>query len=185
PPPSLTPDELAAKLETAAKFFLFTVQTSIAMWSGFGSRINSIGGASGQHHVEGKSKSKSKDEINTHCNSHMYYMGSRWALEEDQCLVVTVRPPEGDFTYWGVTLANPWMESYDSRYAQPRTNNYMATRSEDGSWQFVIAPSDPGVSNWVDTGGRLEGMAMLRWVTHGGSPPDPVCELRSLSSLRS
>lgn len=179
PPPKLTPEEFGEKLATAAKFFLFTVQTSIAMWVGFGKRMNRIGGASGRHNVQSR-----ENELNTHCNTDMYYMGSRWILEEDQALVVTVRPPQNSFSYWGITLANPWMESYDSRYAAPCTNNYKAQPSEDGTWRLVIAPSDPGVPNWVDTGGRLEGFAMLRWVTHGGSPPDPDCEVLPLSSLR-
>jgi len=177
PPPQLTPEEFAEKLVTASKFFLFTVQTSIAMWAGFGNRINRIEGASGRHHVD------SGDELDTHCNTDMYYMGSRWMIEADQALVVRIRPPERPFSYWGITLANPWMESYDSRYAAPCTNNSKAEPSEDGSWRVVIAARDPGVPNWVDTGGRLEGFAMLRWVTHGGSPPDPECEVLPLSSL--
>ncbi len=179
PPPQLGPEELADKLVTASKFFLFTVRTSIAMWAGFGKRINRIEGTSGRHHVD------SGDELDTHCNTDMYYMGSRWLLEEDQALVVTIKPPERPFSYWGITLANPWMESYDSRYAAPCTNNTRAEPSEDGSWRVVIAPRDPGVPNWVDTGGRLEGFAMLRWVTHGGSPADPECEVLPLSSLTS
>ncbi|HIF63823.1 MAG TPA: DUF1214 domain-containing protein [Deltaproteobacteria bacterium] len=179
PPPELTPEEFADKLATAAKFFLFVVQTSISMWSGFGSRVNNIGGGSGQHHVKA-----GENEINTHCDSQMYYMGSRWSLEDGHALVVTIRPPEGNFRYWGITLVNPWMESYDSRYARPCTNNHKADRNEDGTWRLVIAADDPGVANWVDTGGRLEGFAMLRWVTHGEVPPDPDCELMSLSSLR-
>lgn len=179
PAPRLTPEEFSEKLATAAKFFLFTVQTSIDMWTGFGARVNRIGGASGRHHVEAN-----ENELDTHCNAHMFYMGSRWRLEEDQALVVTIRPPDAPFTYWGITLVNPWMESYDSRYAAPCTNHYKAKPSEDGTWRLVIAPEDPGVPNWVDSGGRLEGFAMLRWVTHGEVPEDPLCEVRPLSSLR-
>jgi hypothetical protein len=180
PPPQLTPEELGEKLSTAAKFFLFTVRTSIAMWKGFGSRINQIGGSSGQHHVEA-----SESEVDTHCNTDMFYMGSRWVLEPDQALVVTIRAAEGSFSYWGITLVNPWMESYDSRYTAPCTNHYKAEAETDGSWRVVIAPRDPGVSNWVDTGGRLEGFAMLRWVTHGRPPEDPHCEVLPISSLGS
>ena len=49
----------------------------------------------------------------------------------------------------------------------------------------MIAPEDPGVPNGLDTGGRLEGYALLRWVLAGADPPTPTCELVSIDSLGS
>jgi hypothetical protein len=71
---------------------------------------------------------------------------------------------------------NPWAESYDYRFAETCTNNVRAGRDADGAWTLVIAPSDPGVPNWLDTGGRREGQMLLRWVL-ADRPPLPTCEL--------
>jgi hypothetical protein len=40
----------------------------------------------------------------------------------------------------------------------------------------VISPVDPGVPNWIDTGGRREGYMIVRWVL-ADHPPHPTCEL--------
>ncbi len=43
---------------------------------------------------------------------------------------------------------------------------------------MVIAAEDPGpgVENWLDTGGRLEGYMLVRWVLADG-PPHPTAQL--------
>ena len=40
----------------------------------------------------------------------------------------------------------------------------------------MISPVDPGVPNWLDTGGRREGYMIVRWVL-ADRPPHPTCEL--------
>ena len=63
-------------------------------------------------------------------------------------------------------------------------NNGSAQRNADGTWTLVVAPEDPGVPNWLDTGGRLVGSLTLRWVLAGESPPAPDCAVVPLASLR-
>jgi hypothetical protein len=74
------------------------------------------------------------------------------------------------------------MESFDYRYATTALNNKTAKRSPDGSWRMVIAPTDPGVENWIDTGGRLEGYMLVRWVLADG-PPHPTAEVVDMKDL--
>jgi hypothetical protein len=76
------------------------------------------------------------------------------------------------------------MESFDYRYTTTNLNNKNAKRSDDGSWRLVVAPRDPGagVDNWLDTGGRLEGYMIVRWVLADG-PPHPTAEVVPLASL--
>jgi hypothetical protein len=81
-------------------------------------------------------------------------------------------------------LVNPWMESYDYTQRHVSTNDRLAARGLDGSWTLVIAPEDPGVPNWLDTGGRLQGFMLLRWVLAGDRPPTPRCELVPLAALQ-
>jgi hypothetical protein len=114
----------------------------------------------------------------------MAYMGGRWRLGPDEALCVTVRPPSREFVYWGLVILNPWMESYEARGTVTATNDARASREPDGSWRVLIAPRDPGVPNWLDTGGRREGFALLRWVGAGSAPPAPLCEVVPLGAPR-
>ncbi len=170
-PPRLGTEEFADKLELAASFLVFVAQTCVAMYAGTARNINCITGAPGQEHVDA-----GEDEVDTHCSTEMLYMGGRWQIAEDEALVVTIHPPPAPFVYWGLVLVNPWAESYDYRWAQTCTNNGRATPSTDGAWRLVIAGRDPGVPNWLDTGGRREGQMLLRWVLAPNSTRNPDCE---------
>jgi hypothetical protein len=179
PPPMLSSEELAGKLEFAAMFLTFVGKTALQMWHDAASNMNTFGGTSGAAHVAAQD-----DEVRSHSNAEMTYHGGRFRLEPDQALVVTVHEPETPFLYWGLTLTSPWMESFDYRYTTTALNNHSAVRADDGSWRLVIAPSDPGpgVANWLDTGGRLEGYMLVRWVLADG-PPHPTCDLLSVADL--
>ncbi len=178
PPPRLTPDELVGKLELAASFMTFVAQTCTAMYAGTARNTNRITGAPGQAHVDAQ-----EDEVDTHCSTEMLYMGGRWKIDDEHALIVTIRNPPAPFTYWGLVLVNPWAESYDYRFAPTCTNNHKASSSDDGHWRLVIASHDPGVPNWLDTGGRHEGQMLLRWVLAPTSTQNPDCELVPLADL--
>lgn len=180
PPPQLSPGEYAEKLELAASFMLFAAEVSIGMYAGSHANMNGFSGGAGADHVE-----SGDDEVASHCNTEMVYMGGHWKLQPGEALEVIVHPSRhGEPLYWGLTLVNPWCESYDYRFAHPCTNNHQAKREDDGSWRLVIAPQDPGlpVGNWLDTGGRLEGYMLLRWVLTP-LPPAPQCRVITLEEL--
>ena len=120
--------------------------------------------------------------MRTHTNAEMTYHGGRFKLDEGEALVVTVHEPDKPFLYWGLTLTSPWGESFDYRYTTTALNNKTATRSDDGTWKLVIAPTDPGVENWLDTGGRREGYMLVRWVLADG-PPHPSAEVVAIEDL--
>ena len=177
PHPILSTEELASKLEFAAMFLTFVGGTALQMWRDAEGNMNTFGGQAGSAHVAAQ-----EDEVRSHSNAEMTYHGGRFRLEPGQALVVTVHEPDKPFLYWGLTLTSPWMESFDYRYATTALNNKTARRSPDGSWRMVIAPSDPGVENWLDTGGRLEGYMLVRWVLADG-PPHPTAEVVDLKDL--
>lgn len=178
PPPVLSADELVPKLEFASLFVQFVAATVVQMWRDTAGNINSLGGQSGSAHVEDQ-----EDEVRSHSSADMVYHGGRWVLGDGEALVVTVSPPPNSFLYWGLTIANPWMESYDYRYTTTSLNNGRTVRSDDGSWRLVIAPRDPGVQNWLDTGGRQEGYMLVRWVL-AENPTSPSCELVPIEQVR-
>ena len=176
-PPVLTADELVPQLEWVGLFVQFVAATAVNMWHDTATNVNRFGGVAGAAHVEAQD-----DEVRSHSNAEMTYHGGRFVLAEGEALVVTVHEPDTPFLYWGLTTASPWMESYDYRYTTTNLNNKTAERSADGSWRLVIAPSDPGVANWLDTGGRLEGYMLVRWVL-ADDPPHPSAEVVRLADL--
>ena len=179
PPPLLSVDELVPKLEFAAMFLTFVGNTALQMWRDAAPNLNSFGGQAGSAHIAAQ-----EDEVRTHTNAEMTYHGGRFEFTEDEALVITVHEPDKPFLYWGLTLTSPWMESFDYRYTTTNLNNKRAKRSDDGSWRLVVAPRDPGpgVENWLDTGGRLEGYMIVRWILADG-PPHPSAEVVKIADL--
>ena len=176
--PILGVEEIAGKMEFAALFVQFVAATAVNMWHDTKGNINHLGGTAGSEHVAAQ-----EDEVRSHSNAEMTYHGGRWVLGEGEALVITVHNPPDEFLYWGLTTASAWMESLDYRYATTNLNNHTAERSPDGDWRLVISPTDPGVSNWIDTGGRREGYMIVRWVL-ADRPPHPSCELVAIESIR-
>lgn len=85
-----------------------------------------------------------------------------WALEEDEALIVRVRPPQCH--YWNVEFGNCWWETTDYRYRLANTNMHYAELEEDGELIVVIAHQDPGVPNWLDCSGFSRGYVTFRWM---------------------
>ena len=99
-----------------------------------------------------------------------YYHG--WfELAEDEALVIDITPPECDF--WNFQLANYWLESLDYRYFPVHLNQGTATYRPDGSVRIVVATTDPGVPNWIDTCGHRHGTMCVRWVGAVGASGAP------------
>lgn len=83
-------------------------------------------------------------------------------IGDDEALVVEFTPPACD--YWMIALHNFWMETLDYRYHQCVLNSAGAHVEPDGSVRCVIASTDPGVPNWLDTAGHSHGVVGVRWV---------------------
>ncbi len=43
--------------------------------------------------------------------------------------------------------------------------------NEDGTYTYVISPTDPGVANWIDSDGLHEAILTLRMAEFGGDGP--------------
>jgi len=93
---------------------------------------------------------------------NIVYYHSYWELGPDEALVIDATPPECD--HWNFQLNNHWMESLDYRYFRIHVNSKTATYRDDGSVRIVVAHTDPGVPNWIQTVGHARGTMCLRWV---------------------
>jgi Protein of unknown function (DUF1214) len=90
-------------------------------------------------------------------------------LEDNQSLVVTIDP--GDSGYFVVPVTNDWTIT-DNYWDQPSSlNNEQAHRNADGTYTFVISPTDSNTKNWVSTGGLNQGTFSIRFQDLGTSTP--------------
>jgi hypothetical protein len=103
-------------------------------------------------------------------------------LADDEALLVQVDP--ADASYWDIQVYNrAWYESLDLANRQTSLNHRLAHHSADGAIRVVIAGRDPGAPNWIDTEGRQEVMATMRW-WHAPSQPSLRQEIVKLDDLR-
>jgi hypothetical protein len=95
-------------------------------------------------------------------------------LDPDEALIVETDKPEA--RYWSLQLYVPdWFEIVDPVERITSLNHTQCTVSSDGRLRAVVAHADPGVANWLDTGGRRTGLCMLRWFwPTGDGAPEPV-----------
>lgn len=85
----------------------------------------------------------------------------RFQIANDEALIVKVRPQAAE--YIGVTVTSPWLitRNYVDRTGS-RTNK-QSHQNSDGSYTYVVSSRDPGVANWLDTDGLLDGAIAVRW----------------------
>jgi hypothetical protein len=103
-----------------------------------------------------------------------------WQVPREEVLVVRVKPPPAD--YWSVEFGNYWWETMDYRYHLCSTNCHHAVLEDNGELILVVAHEDPGVPNWLDPCGHVEGYITVRWI---GAPdyPVPQCEQMPVTAL--
>lgn len=93
--------------------------------------------------------------------SGQYIVNGRYALRDDQALLVSTRPSEA--RYQGFQLGSWWFVALDYANRQTSLNSHQAHLSSDGRYHFVVSARDPGVPNWLDASGDPEGLMLLRW----------------------
>ncbi|MEV0673141.1 hypothetical protein [Mycobacterium sp. NPDC050441] len=90
------------------------------------------------------------------------YSGGVYDLEAGEALLVEVTIPTPP-AYMGFHLSNLWGESLDYANRISSLNGFQSEPDPDGTLRYVIADSDPGVPNWLDTCGHQTGFLTFRW----------------------
>ena len=111
-------------------------------------------------------------------NPDVNYSFSWWALAADEALVIRVVPPA--CRYWALQICDRWFQCFPQR--RTNLNDRQVTLDTDGSARVVLAHSDPGVPNWVETGGHQTGVMFFRWL-HAQPEHLPVCDVVPVDSL--
>lgn len=100
--------------------------------------------------------------------NQVYVMG-RFDLNPGEVFVVDVG--DGGAEYFTVPLSNVWGTTLDIVDRTGSLNKAQSTPNADGSYTYVISPSDPGVANWIDSNGLGEGILTLRMAEFGPDGP--------------
>lgn len=85
-----------------------------------------------------------------------------FVLKPDQALVIEGRYPKCRFS--NVVLWNRFMQTLDYETRQVSLNRKQTKLEPDGSYRIVVAGTDPGVPNWIDTEGRFVGTIFWRFL---------------------
>ncbi|WP_428342073.1 hypothetical protein [Mycobacterium sp.] len=100
--------------------------------------------------------------------NQVYVMG-RFELAPDEAFVVDVH--DGGAEYFTVPLSNIWGTTLDIVDRTSSLNKAQSVTNGDGSYTFVMSPSDPGVANWIDSDGLHEAILTLRMAEFGEAGP--------------
>ena len=119
----------------------------------------SVGGAKGQIYVEGL-----------------------YDLQPDEGLLLEAKVPDR-CKYWSFLVGDEQFLTIDWMQHQSSLNGFQSRIDKDGFVRIVISPSDPGVANWLDTGGHQRGVIQVRW-NNCTSAPQPVATKVKLADLR-
>ena len=143
-----TPEHVARVLDAAAS----EVEHSVAFWAGYQERM--LAGQAPNAFGEPAGSAGGVQQI--------LYSHAGIALGEDEAVVVEV--DAADAPMWDVQLyVRPWYEALDAYGRVTSTNHRTAVAEPGGRVPVVIAGVDPGSPNWLDTEGRAEVLATIRW----------------------
>lgn len=90
-----------------------------------------------------------------------YWVGM-FRLAANEALILETGIPH-QHRYWNVQLNDELWNAVEFVYRQSSLNGHQARLDADGRFRAVIAVEDPGVPNWLDPGGTLQGMLIGRW----------------------
>jgi hypothetical protein len=109
------------------------------------------------------------------------YSMAPYVLGPDEALVITARWPECRCA--NVSLWNRHLQTYDYAHRSVSLNRAQTTQDADGSFTAVLAHTDPGVPNWLDTEGRPFGMVFWRYFLPEGEIATPQAKVVKLADL--
>jgi hypothetical protein len=167
-PAPLTPERLAAALRRAAAW----TEHSAGFWDAYSRRV-AAGMAPNTLSPPWQVPDGAAD---------IRYGSGTWRLRDGELLLVEFEAP--DAQYWSIqayTLGS--FEAIDLRHRQSSLNGEQAHIDADGLVRVVVGTADPGVPNWLDTGGHGEGVLAYRWVW-ASSFPEPRAAVVPRAELR-
>jgi hypothetical protein len=150
--PDLDEPGMVERLVHAERYFRFIVDT----WSL--TLSNDLLGAVGDNVIYDDSFAADQGAAN---NPAAAYPTAIWRIGPDEALILESEVPDAGF--WSVQLGDMWWQVLDFTYHQTSLNRHQAVIDEDGRFRAVVAHTDPGVPNWLDTLGNRAGVLIFRF----------------------
>ena len=170
PKPRLTPEQIAAAIRELLSGF---VPRLTEMWLRFQNAMRDRGVVN---------RFEFADFGNIGAVRIQQYWQCIFELDPGEALILETEVPKS-CRYWNVQLNDPLFNAIDYVYRQSSLNGHQATVDADGRFRAVLALEDPGVPNWLDTGGYSSGTVMGRWYA-ADSQPLPKMKRVPLSEVR-
>jgi hypothetical protein len=167
--PRLTPEEITAKIQELLAGFAPRLTT---MWLHFQNAMRS-------RDVVNRFEFADFGSIGAVRIQH--YWQCIFELEPGEALILETELP-ARCRYWNVQLNDPLFNAVEYVYRQSSLNGHQAHIDADGRFRAVLALEDPGVANWLDSGGYTRGTVMGRWYG-ADSQPLPTMTRVSVSDL--
>jgi len=82
-------------------------------------------------------------------------------LGDDEALVIKTWPTQAK--YQGIQLCDLWFSSLEYGNGTSSLTTLQSVRAPDGAYYYVVAKTDPGAANWLDTMGTAQGVILLRY----------------------
>ncbi len=111
-----------------------------------------------------------------------HYSMAPFFIGPDEALVITGRWPDCRFA--NVCLWNRFQQTLDYRSRSVSLNRTQTMLESDGSFKMVLAHTDPGVPNWLDTEGNPFGLVFWRYFLVSGAVETPLATVVKLADLR-
>jgi hypothetical protein len=177
PPPPLDDETLAARLRAGVAFLRQTTlgqplpsEPSIAPF--MGKEPNTVG----------EPWSFRNAGVDAAGAVDIFYSMGKWDLGPDDALVMRGTIPPSRFT--NVMLWNRHMQTLEYVHRRSSLNSSQIQYEPDGSYVIVVAHRDPGIPNWLDTGGHRVGTIFWRYLLPDPDPTVAQCEVVPVDSLR-
>lgn len=90
------------------------------------------------------------------------YFETVFDIAEDEALIIDSELPDSR-PYWNIQVIDGLWNQVEYVYRQSSLNGLQAAVDADGRFRAVLSHRDPGITNWLDTGGNLYGMMIGRW----------------------
>ncbi len=103
----------------------------------------------------------SNEEVGFAAKDNVYSMAP-FLVKPGEALIIRGRFPKCRFA--NIVLWNRFIQTLDYTTRQVSLNRKQVKPEADGSFKIVLAATDPGVPNWLDTEGRVFGMMFWRFL---------------------
>jgi hypothetical protein len=113
---------------------------------------------------------------------HIAYGAGRFELAPHEALVITTDVPDADYWSWALHTEH-WFDSGDFASCMTSLNHVQAHIDTDDRLRIVVAATDPGTPNWIDTGGRPRGMLAYRLIG-ARTRPAPTTAIIAVGEVR-